>query len=148
VSRLRFVAGIVTLSGIALLTACNSTAIGPREAAAPKPDVNLILPLDGKKIFENYCATCHGTRGEGDGPAAAALRNKVPQLNTLGRRNGGSFPTDQVVKMIAGDASVTAHGSREMPVWGPIFHQIEYDQDLGYIRLQNVTEYLKTLQQK
>jgi hypothetical protein len=35
-----------------------------------------------------------------------------------------------------------------MPVWGPIFHRIEYDQDLGYVRLQNVTEYLNTIRQK
>jgi hypothetical protein len=33
-------------------------------------------------------------------------------------------------------------------VWGPAFHQIENDQDLGYVRLQNVTEYLISIQQK
>jgi hypothetical protein len=32
--------------------------------------------------------------------------------------------------MIAGqEQSVTAHGSREMPIWGPVFHKVEMDQD-------------------
>jgi hypothetical protein len=53
-----------------------------------------------------------------------------------------------VRSVIAGDEGRAAHGSREMPVWGPIFHQIDNDQDLGYVRLRNVTEYLKSIQQK
>jgi mono/diheme cytochrome c family protein len=107
-----------------------------------------VLPLDGAKIFRNYCAACHGVDGKGDGPAAPALKTQVPQLSTLAQRNGGIFPTAQIRRIIAGDDVPAAHGSREMPIWGPIFHQIEYDQDLGYVRLQNVTEYLNTLQQK
>jgi hypothetical protein len=77
-----------------------------------------------------------------------ALKTKVPQLATLARRNHGTFPTDRVRSIIADDEGRAAHGSREMPVWGPIFHQIENDRDLGYVRLQNVTEYLKSIQQK
>jgi len=50
--------------------------------------------------------------------------------------------------IIAGDENHVAHGSREMPVWGPVFHQIQNDQDLGFVRLQNVTEYLISIQQK
>ena len=86
--------------------------------------------------------------GSGDGPVASALKGKVPDLTTLARRNGGKFPAVRVRGIIAGDKRYAAHGSREMPVWGPIFHQIEYDRDLGYVRLQNVTEYLGSIQQK
>jgi len=53
-----------------------------------------------------------------------------------------------VRSIIAGDEDHAAHGSQEMPVWGPVFHQIENDQDLGYVRLQNVMQYLNTIQQK
>jgi len=56
------------------------------------------------------------------------------------------FPAARVRRIIAGDDVSVSHGSREMPIWGPIFHQIENDQDLGYVRLQNVTEYLISLQ--
>jgi mono/diheme cytochrome c family protein len=107
-----------------------------------------ILPLDGAKIFRNYCASCHGVNGNGDGPVAPALKTKIPRLTTLARRNHGQFPAAHVHSIIAGDQVRASHGSPEMPVWGPIFHQIENDQDLGYVRLENVTEYLNTIQQK
>lgn len=72
----------------------------------------------------------------------------IKLLTTLARRNHGTFPTDRVRRIIAGDENHAAHGSREMPVWGPVFHQIKNDQDLGYVRLQNVMEYLISIQQK
>jgi hypothetical protein len=34
-----------------------------------------------------------------------------------------------------------------MPIWGTIFHQIQQDRDYGEVRLQNVTDYLKSIQQ-
>ena len=115
---------------------------------APTPDQSTILPLDGARIFRNYCASCHGPNGSGGGPVASALKTKVPLLTTLARRNHGTFPADRVRHIVAGDENHAAHGSREMPVWGPVFHQIQNDQDLGYVRLQNVTEYLISIQQK
>jgi hypothetical protein len=51
-----------------------------------------------------------------------------------------------VRKIIAGEEQILGHGSREMPVWGPIFHQVERDRDYGEVRLQNVTDYLKSIQ--
>ena len=107
-----------------------------------------IVPLDGAKIFRNYCAACHGVNGTGDGPAAPALKTQLPDLTTIARRNGGRFPTVRIRSLITGDEVLAAHGSREMPIWGPIFHEIEYDQDLGYVRLQNVTDYLNSIQRK
>jgi mono/diheme cytochrome c family protein len=140
-----FTLGCVTLPWFA----CDLGGGTPQTGLPAKtPDQSAVIPLDGGKIFRGYCASCHGVNGNGDGPAAPALKTKLPQLGTLAQRNGGTFPADRVRSIIAGDNVPTAHGSREMPVWGPIFHQIEYDQDLGYVRLQNVTEYLNTLQQK
>jgi hypothetical protein len=82
----------------------------------------------------------------GNTPSSAG--NKIPRLTTLARRNHGQFPAAHVRSIIAGDQVRASHGSPEMPVWGPIFHQIENDQDLGYVRLENVTEYLNTIQKK
>jgi mono/diheme cytochrome c family protein len=48
--------------------------------------------------------------------------------------------------MIMGDKVVAAHGSREMPIWGPIFHQVEADMDWGNVRLSSLVEYLKSIQ--
>ena len=136
--------------GVAMLwLACDSTAVAPERVPPPRiPNQSEVVPLDGAKIFRSYCASCHGVSGNGDGPVAPALKAKVPQLNTLSQRNHGEFPTDSVRHIIAGDDTSSAHGSREMPIWGPIFHQIDNDQDLGFVRLQNVTEYLKSIQQQ
>jgi mono/diheme cytochrome c family protein len=40
-------------------------------AAATTPD-----PKQGEQLYATYCASCHGPRGEGDGPAGAALDPK------------------------------------------------------------------------
>jgi len=41
---------------------------------------------------------------------------------------------------------LAAHGSREMPIWGPIFHQIEEDIDRGHVRMENLVKYLESIQ--
>ena len=144
----RLLAFSFTLSYAALLLlACSSETTKPRPVLpARSQERSKVVPLDGAKIFRDYCAACHGVNGNGDGPVASALKARVPQLATLAQRNNGMFPADRVRRIIAGDDVSVSHGSREMPIWGPIFHQIENDQDLGYVRLQNVTEYLISLQ--
>jgi hypothetical protein len=41
-----------------------------------------------------------------------------------------------------------AHGDQQMPIWGPIFHQVEADQDWGEVRLAAVAKYLESIQQR
>lgn len=139
----------LVLSGATLLwLRCIGEAASQNAPPARTQDQSAVIPLDGARIFRTHCAACHGVSGNGDGPVAPALKAKVPQLTTLARRNHGKFPADRVSRIISGDEVTGAHGSREMPIWGPIFHQIEDDRDLGYVRLQNVTEYLNTIQRK
>lgn len=109
-----------------------------------------IVPLDGASVFRNYCAACHGPGGRGHGPASKALKRKAPDLTRLSRRNGGVFPAVHVRStiMLGSDDLLPAHGSKQMPIWGPIFHDIEFDQDLGNVRLENVTKYLEAMQRK
>src|SRR5664279_3949160 len=107
-----------------------------------------IRPVDGASIFRNYCAACHGLDGRGNGPVSKALKRQVPDLTRLSRRNGSAFPAIHVrtTIMFGTDRLLSAHGSKEMPIWGPIFHEIEFDQDLGNVRLENVTKYLESIQ--
>ena len=35
---------------------------------------------DGKNLFQTYCVTCHGDKGEGNGPSAAGLNPKPADL--------------------------------------------------------------------
>jgi len=109
-----------------------------------------IRPVGGANIFQDFCAACHGHDGRGKEPESPNLRKAVPDLTRLSRRNGGKFPAAHVrnTLMFGGDQSQPAHGSKAMPIWGPIFHQIEFDQDLGNVRLENVVKYLESIQRK
>jgi len=106
----------------------------------------LIQSLNGADIYRAHCATCHGLAGKGDGPVAPALNATMPDLSTIAQRSGGVFPVERVRKIISGDELILGHGSREMPIWGSIFHQIQQDRDFGEIRLQSITDYLKSIQ--
>ena len=103
----------------------------------------------GKQMFKAYCASCHGESGKGDGPAAPALKTAPADLTALSKNNGGNFPTNHVASILRGQATVTAHGNNDMPVWGPIFwrmsqgHESEVQQ-----RIANLTHYIESLQQK
>ena len=83
------------------------------------------FPPEGQQTFMTYCASCHGVRGEGDGPAASAMRVTVPNLRTLSERNGGDFPAQIVAGFIDGRMVPAAHGERYMPVWGEVFATTE-----------------------
>jgi hypothetical protein len=74
------------------------------------------------------------------------LKIKVPDLTLLAKNNQGQLPVARVRQMISGDNVVAAHGSREMPMWGPIFHQVEFDMDWGNVRLANLIKYLESIQ--
>jgi len=110
----------------------------------------IIRPVDGVSIFRNYCGACHGLDGRGNGPASKALKQEVPDLTRLSQRNNGAFPAIHVRNIITfgTDDLLPAHGSKNMPIWGPIFHEIEFDHDLGHVRLDNVTKYIESIQRK
>ena len=109
---------------------------------------HLIYSVKGSDLFRAHCAACHGSGGMGDGPLTAALKAKVPDLTVIAKNSGGKFPSEAVRGTILGDDVVRSHGSREMPVWGPIFHQVEADQDFGNVRLENLVKYLQSIQKK
>ena len=76
--------------------------------------------MEGEELFRTFCASCHGANARGDGPVAFALKRPPTDLTTIARRNGGTFPRERLVRYVAdGDAATPAHGSKEMPVWGP-----------------------------
>jgi mono/diheme cytochrome c family protein len=106
-------------------------------------------PAAGKEMFKAYCASCHGEKGKGDGPAAGALKTPPADLSQMAKNNGGKFPVDRVSSILRGQASVTAHGNRDMPVWGPVFWQMSHGHETEVQqRIVNLTHYLDSLQEK
>lgn len=137
------------LSGFAVagLSATPQNAPKPLEKKQQQLE-QLIYSVKGLDLFRAHCAACHGSDARGDGPLAVALKTKVADLTMLAKNNGGQFPIARVRKIVMGDDILASHGSREMPVWGPIFHQIESDQDFGNVRLKNLVDYLESIQRK
>jgi mono/diheme cytochrome c family protein len=75
----------------------------------------------GKIEYLNSCAGCHGVDGKGNELAAAQLNKSMPDLTTLQKNNGGTFPVSKLYNVIDGRETVADHGPREMPVWGSAF---------------------------
>jgi len=138
----RRVPTLVSVLLVALVVSVSAQTSNPQQSA--------IRPVDGAGIFRNYCAACHGVDGRGNRLVSKALKREVPDLTRLAQRNGGSFPGVHVrtTIMFGADEISPSHGSKQMPTWGPIFHEIEFDQDLGHVRLENVTKYLESIQRK
>jgi len=125
---------------------------GAAFAQKPLPDpesVLLIESIQGPALYREYCAVCHGLDGKGDGPMAASLKTRPADLTRIAGPGRSDFPLDRVEKVISGAEAVRkGHGTKEMPVWGPVFSQIAWDQDLGRVRIHNLALYLKAMQRK
>ncbi len=115
-----------------------------REGDKPLP---VTFSLTGSEMYKTWCASCHGTAGKGDGPAASDLKTRPTDLTQLSKKNGGKFPTEKVRNYIDGAAAAPAHGSREMPVWGTYFRQIGDDKAATY-RIVTLANYVASLQAK
>jgi mono/diheme cytochrome c family protein len=119
---------------------CNAQAINQTPAS------------NGKMMFSNYCASCHGPEGRGDGPVAASLNTPATDLTLLSKNNHGRFPDNRVASVLRFGVNVPAHGTAAMPIWGPILGWMAPTptsySDEETIRVSNLVRYLKTLQAK
>jgi len=106
-------------------------------------------PVSGKEMYTSYCAVCHGTDGQGAGPAASALKVAPTDLTQLSKNDGGKYPALKVTSAIRGANDLPAHGSKDMPVWGELFWSMSHGHE-GQVqqRVANLTHYVETLQAK
>jgi mono/diheme cytochrome c family protein len=125
------------------------SAVSTQEPERKAPDL-VLRSLAGRDLFEFYCASCHGRDGKGQGHVASALKTPPPDLTLLTQRNGGSFPTARVDGAIRGKNSkpTPAHGSSEMPVWGPIFKGLDNRNEVNEERINNLVKYIESIQAK
>jgi len=129
--------------GVALAIVAGVSAQGPRQALPPLVPESLV----GSVSFDLYCASCHGRLGHGDGPTAPALKTKPADLTVLASRNRGVFPRQRVLDFIEGSARASAHGSSEMPVWGPTLRALDASDARVTVRLQNLVAFVESIQQ-
>ena len=139
--KVRIGVGLLAIFAIVCGVGGSQTPQSKQQEQAP-----LIPSIEGYDLYQSYCAVCHGNEGKVDGPMARVLKSAPPDLTRIAVRNGGMFPFQRVQQIISGDSEVFAHGTREMPLWGPIFSQVAWDKDLGRVRIYNLTRYLEKLQ--
>lgn len=138
----------------AIVGAVGVGRVAAQGQASPKPEIKEVratgfVGIEGRETFAAYCAVCHGATGTGNGPAAAALKVPVPDLTTLAKRHG-KFDAIALERIVTGsDKMPAAHGSVNMPIWGPIFRSTAGDdRNLASLRAQNVVKHLESLQAK
>jgi mono/diheme cytochrome c family protein len=96
----------------------------------------------GRAAFQSSCAPCHGADAKGNGVFSAELKLKTPapDITGLANRSNGVFPARAVYEIIDGTKLVSAHGTREMPIWG-------FDV-MVRSRISAIVDYLNRIQEK
>jgi mono/diheme cytochrome c family protein len=116
--------------------------------AKPTPRHDRSAGAEGAALYRVHCSSCHGSTGQGDGPSAVRLGVLPPDLTTLSRRNGGTYPFDEVMRLIGGRVPIRGHGGAEMPIWGDAFLEPEdgYDAAGARRKVRQLTQYLASVQ--
>jgi mono/diheme cytochrome c family protein len=120
----------------------------PAGQAASAQEPATSVSETGARLFRTYCATCHGTTGRGGGPMAEELRRIPPDLTKYTARNAGVFPSERL-RLIIDGRGITAHGNRDMPVWGDAFRSAPdgLSPETAQARIDAIVRYLETIQE-
>lgn len=112
-------------------------------AATAPPDRRAI----GAQLYRTHCAVCHGEAGRGNGPMALTLRRPPSDLTRYTARNGGTFPSAQLRRVIDG-RDVPSHGPGDMPVWGEVFRRATGDTGQAQARIDALVIFLESIQSR
>ena len=137
---------LVVATGLCL--AQDQTATQPVVKHTP---IKQTSPASGKEMFTAYCAACHGADGKGNGPAAPSLKVSPTDLTQMAKKNGGKFPANSLASTLkfGGGTTTGAHGSADMPVWGPLFQSLDRFHDTSVQqRVSNLVNYVESIQVK
>jgi len=144
----------VAMLAVAVAAQSGAGSSSSSSSAQAKTEIKLVParfsdPSSGQQMYRSYCASCHGNDARGDGPAAPALKAIPTDLTLLAVENGGAFPDARVAHVIKGDLMTPAHGSKEMPVWGPVFLSLDkHDQAILLLRVHNLSAYIESVQRR
>ena len=137
----RLICGAAASFMLALAVAPAAAQSTIKNETAPR-----IQSMQGVDTFKAYFVSCHGAHAKGDGPAAVALKKAPADLTTIAKRNGGKFSATDVEGVIMGINPLISHGSRDMPIWGPVFQALAPDNSVVKLRVANLVDYLKSMQ--
>lgn len=86
---------------------------------------------NGKSLYDNYCAACHGTSGKGDGPAAVGMR---PSPRNLRNEEFMQTISDEYLYEVIAYGGPKVGKSPLMPGWGNVLDQKEIIDIISYLR--------------
>jgi len=104
----------------------------------------------GRAFYVSYCQICHGD--DGSGAMASLLKVEPPDLTRISIRHGGTFPVEEVKKVIDGreEEKVAGHTVRDMPIFGETFQQsedIHREKDVERV-IDDLVAYLELIQKQ
>lgn len=107
---------------------------------------------EGRELFMEYCAVCHGADGKGNGPMAAAMDQSPSDLTVLAAQNGGQLDVVPILSKIDGYALGGSTGP-SMPQFGDLFRGdlVPLDTGDGVMtptprKLVALVEYIESIQ--
>lgn len=124
-------------------------ALGALAACKPNemPEAN-----EGRRLFVENCAMCHGPDATGNGPVARSLNPPPKDLTLIRARHDGSFPRAKVLSILDGYTRVDLPG-QNMPEFGDLLRGdlIPLDTGDGILtptprKLVALLEYLESIQ--
>jgi mono/diheme cytochrome c family protein len=133
-------AGLVIAASLAFAALPGASGAGDESNPAGEKQVTMEY---AKSQFDHDCAPCHGIDGRGDGPLAAKIDHKLPDLTVLAKNNGGIFPFERVYKIIDGTEMPPGHGP--MPAWGEAY---KFRPEKSSYVILELSNYLNRLQRK
>ncbi|HYA61812.1 MAG TPA: cytochrome c [Candidatus Sulfotelmatobacter sp.] len=141
---------MILLGALAVVTSlCLAQEKADQKPVVKQTPIKQTSATSGKEMFTQYCAPCHGVRGKGDGPAASSMKAVPTDLTQLTKTHDGKFPANHLAAVLKFGSGPGAHGSKEMPVWGPLFQSLDkYHDTAVQQRISNLVEFIETLQVK
>jgi mono/diheme cytochrome c family protein len=144
--------GLVLLGALAIAARSQEPSAVSQPKTIEKVPIKYTSPTSGQEMYIAYCGACHGKSGKGDGPAAPALKVAPPDLTELASKNNGKFPGDHVAHVLRFGVAAPAHGTKDMPIWGPLLGSLQgqtsENDALIQLRIANLTKYIESLQAK
>ena len=92
----------------------------------------------GKEIYEQYCALCHGSQGQGDGSLSANLDPK-PRDHTDGAYMNAL--TDEHLLKVVSEGGGAVGLAPIMPAWKGILSEQQILDVIGFVRTLAVPPY-------
>jgi cytochrome c oxidase cbb3-type subunit 3 len=85
----------------------------------------------GQATFQQFCSSCHGAAGKGDGAMSAAMNPKPKNLSD--KAYNGSLKEDYLVKLIK-DGGQAVGKSAMMPKMGGTLKDADVENVIAYLR--------------